>query len=358
MGRRGAPAALTGSGPAGGTVCPAPETAATGAAARGSRAPPLAVPAAPAAVAGRGVPAPTRRSVAGAGAAIARPPSAAESSAPLRRRHARRRRRTRARSARRRSASSPSIVAVARSGGAAAVATGTTRVAAASAGAPTAAGAAGTGTPVRDALIGGPACARRPAEPGQEPRAARGSAARSAPRPGAARRLAPRPRRGGWRVSRACAKYSSTRIASPMIAAKPASAPTDDDEVVHRQRERQSTPSLAAVYVGGPGVHDQLAEGRRCASVADAGSPAQPRPLEHQQVDLVERALDPLRIERRRRSARTIFWAGVGCGRSYGLNRSSCELLARAGADDLDRDVALGLEPRQPDHRLAPGRRS
>ncbi len=139
-------------------------------------------------------------------------------------------------------------------------------------------------------------------------------------------------------------------MARPMIAAKPASAPTELMKWWTEKAKRKRSHAALAVYVAtrAPGLsgarsraRERWRRARRARRIA----------LEHEQIDLRRTSPRPkpgrgARVRRAGSSARA--WAGM----LVRVEQILMELLAGTRADDLDRDVALGLEAGKPDHRL------
>src|SRR5450755_1595831 len=139
-------------------------------------------------------------------------------------------------------------------------------------------------------------------------------------------------------------------MTSPMIAAKPASAPT-----VEMKWWIVRANGIAGMVKGGSlGSYTSTvvhrARDARAGQVRHVFRQRGRVTFQDEQVDLRERSLHPLGIKRvvagaldpRRRR---------GLGVLVDVEQLLVELLPWLVADDLDGDVALGLQSRQPDHR-------
>src|ERR1700733_14513322 len=256
---------------------------------------------------------------------------------------------------------------------------GISRVAAASAGAPTPAGAAGgrfAAAPATPAGTGAgaPAYAGGDRAPTARTEISAGSAATWSARPASSfssswtRCPASSARRRSVAVSRAWAKYRSTRSATAMNAANPASAPTDEmkwcteraNGIVCisrapslRREAGESGICLAGLVglAGGAGLASGAVREARTRQLRHVLGERGRIALEHEQVDLAEDVLDGLRVERLPGGPQDLL-GGRRLRALVRVEQVLVELLPGTGADDLDRDVALWLEPGQPDHRL------
>src|SRR4051794_23166043 len=165
---------------------------------------------------------------------------------------------------------------------------------------------------------------------GTRPPTAR-SAARSGARPAHSRRRF---------TSRAWEKYRAESTASPGMAAMPAYAPT-----CSINRTASTDPTLLGVAERNRGVRHPAPlrqhrhHCRKALGVARV----------HELLDLGERLLDPLRVERRALRNEDPVLAGRARP-LVAVEQLLVQLLAWPAADDLDRHVAVGLATRELDH--------
>ena len=118
------------------------------------------------------------------------------------------------------------------------------------------------------------------------------------------------------------------------------------------RRAHLSTASIEADRTEQVKPSSSTAEPSRCSVTSSTTRSARPGLVarDDELLEALDRASTQSGSSGRARTARTILLACVGSERSSTLNSSSLKLLARARADDLDRDVALGLVSREPDH--------
>ena len=130
-----------------------------------------------------------------------------------------------------------------------------------------------------------------------------------------------------------------------MIEAKPASEPTELMKWWTEKAKGIDPMSPLAVYVAirAPGLSGtaRAAASRETCSASTGASPSRTSRLIFEKV-----VLDPGRIERLAVGAEDLLRRSR-LRALVGVEQFLVELLAGPGADDLDRDVALGLEARR-----------
>ncbi len=168
-------------------------------------------------------------------------------------------------------------------------------------------------------------------------------------------------------ASRAWAKYSSTRIARPMSAANPASDPTFEMKWLGERAKGGARLASAGVYVAfrrpssrsqALRVSRQQMESSGRARLREPGDPVGECcrvALEHEQVDVREGPLHPFGVQALALGAEDLL-GGRRLRALVGVEEILVKFLPGARADDLDRDVALGLEAGEADHRLRQAR--
>ena len=120
--------------------------------------------------------------------------------------------------------------------------------------------------------------------------------------------------------------------------------------MVDRKGEGNGPHASLAVYVA-TRAPDLLGSSRAPASLETCSASTGGVAFQYEQVDLRERLLYPGRIEHFAIGSQDLLGRS-GLRTLVRVKQILMEFLARTRPDDLDRDVALGLETGQPDHRL------